>query len=75
MAHIENKKCPAGVCKALITYTINAEKCTGCMMCAKKCPTGAAKGEKKAPHIIDAAKCIKCGVCKDACKFDAVEVV
>ncbi|MDI6792999.1 MAG: NADH-quinone oxidoreductase subunit NuoF [bacterium] len=73
-AHIKDKKCPAGVCKELTTFTINAEACTGCMLCAKHCPTEAIAGEKKKPHIIDQVKCIKCGVCFDSCKFNAVEI-
>ena len=70
--HIENKKCPAGVCKSLITYSINAEKCTGCGACVRQCPQDAITGEKKKPHTIDQGKCIKCGACYDACKFNAV---
>jgi len=72
-AHIRKKKCPAGVCIELITYSIDPEKCTGCMLCAKNCPTGAAKGEKKKAHMIDKKLCIKCGICYDVCKFDAVK--
>ena len=71
-AHIEHKKCPAGVCKALITYTINENKCVGCGACLKQCPQDAITGEKKQPHIIDPEKCIKCSACYDACKFDAI---
>jgi NADH:ubiquinone oxidoreductase subunit F (NADH-binding)/(2Fe-2S) ferredoxin/Pyruvate/2-oxoacid:ferredoxin oxidoreductase delta subunit len=74
VAHIEDGKCPAGVCKALITYQINAENCTGCGLCARKCPQEAISGEKKEPHVIDQEKCIKCGVCFEVCKFDAVDV-
>ena len=73
-AHIADKRCPAGVCKALITFTIDQEKCKGCRLCAKNCPEGAISGEAKEPHTIDQDKCIKCGVCFDACKFDAVLV-
>ncbi|MBN2139195.1 MAG: NADH-quinone oxidoreductase subunit NuoF [Sedimentisphaerales bacterium] len=73
-AHINDKKCPAGVCKALITFTIDKEKCKGCRLCAKNCPQEAISGEAKEPHTIDQDKCIKCGVCLDACKFDAVLV-
>lgn len=72
--HIVDKKCPAGVCKALITFTIDPEKCTGCELCKKRCPQEAISGEKKEPHEIDQDKCIKCGICEDSCKFDAVEV-
>jgi NADH-quinone oxidoreductase subunit F len=75
MAHIRDKRCPAGVCKALITYRVNADNCTGCMACAKVCPTGAAAGERRKVHKIDLEKCIKCGACWDACKFDAIEIV
>jgi NADH:ubiquinone oxidoreductase subunit F (NADH-binding)/NAD-dependent dihydropyrimidine dehydrogenase PreA subunit/(2Fe-2S) ferredoxin len=70
--HIKNKKCPAGVCKALITFTINKDKCTGCGACVKQCPQDAISGEKKKPHTIDQEKCIKCGACFDTCKFDAI---
>ncbi len=71
-AHIRKKRCPAGVCKELITYSIDAKKCTGCQLCATNCPTGAVKGAKKKTHKIDPKKCIKCGICYDVCKFDAV---
>ena len=73
-AHIKDKKCPAGVCKALITYSIDAEKCTGCGACLRPCPAEAISGEKKKLHIIDQKKCIKCGSCYEICKFDAVKV-
>jgi len=73
VAHIRDKKCPAGVCKALIEYYIT-DACTGCTLCARKCPQGAISGERKKPHAIDQALCIKCGVCRDVCKFDAVGV-
>ncbi|OQX26984.1 MAG: NADH dehydrogenase [Desulfobacteraceae bacterium IS3] len=72
--HIKEKKCPAGVCKSLFHYEIDAEACTGCGLCAKRCPQEAIKGEKKEPHVLDQAKCIKCGICYDVCKFDAVKV-
>jgi NADH-quinone oxidoreductase subunit F len=73
-AHIRDKKCPAGVCKALITYRIDPVACTGCTLCAKKCPQECITGEKKQPHVIDESKCIKCGVCKDVCNFNAVMI-
>ena len=73
-AHVREKKCPAGVCKALIHYRILEDKCTGCMACAKACPQKVISGEKKQPHRIDQNGCIKCGICKDSCKFDAVVV-
>ncbi len=70
--HIEHKKCSAGVCKALITFTIDENKCTGCGMCLKQCPQNVISGEKKKPHKIDQEKCIKCGACYDTCKFNAI---
>jgi len=73
-AHIIDKKCPAGVCKALFHYEIDEAACTGCHLCALKCPQEAITGEKKAPHQLDQDKCIKCGICYDACKFDAIVV-
>jgi NADH:ubiquinone oxidoreductase subunit F (NADH-binding)/(2Fe-2S) ferredoxin len=73
-AHIEEKRCPAGKCKKLISYSINVDKCIGCTACARKCPVGAISGERKQAHIIDQAACIKCGACLVACKFGAVEV-
>ncbi len=73
-AHVYERKCPAGVCKDLLTYTIDAEKCTGCTLCAKKCPTDAIMGTPKAPHYIIPDKCIGCGTCKDVCRFKAVLV-
>jgi NADH-quinone oxidoreductase subunit F len=71
-AHINQKKCPAHKCKALTSYIIDAKKCAGCAMCAKKCPSSAIIGTIKKPHSIDAAKCVKCAKCVDICKFSAV---
>jgi len=73
-AHIFNKECPAGSCKALITYYIDAEACTGCTLCAKKCPTDCISGEKKLTHVIDTSLCIKCDTCRQVCNFGAVKV-
>ncbi|MBN1329521.1 MAG: NADH-quinone oxidoreductase subunit NuoF [Candidatus Heimdallarchaeota archaeon] len=72
-AHIVNKKCPAKVCKPLLTYTIN-ENCTGCQACSRKCPVEAITGEKKGKHKIDQELCIKCGACYQACRFEAINV-
>jgi NADH-quinone oxidoreductase subunit F len=73
-AHIRDKKCPAGVCKPLFHYEIDAEACTGCQTCARKCPQDAIAGDKKKPHQLDQTKCIKCGICYDACKFGAIVI-
>ncbi len=73
-AHIRDRKCPAKKCKALITYRVVADKCTGCTLCAKTCPVGAATGERKKVHQINNEICTRCGFCKDACKFDAIIV-
>ncbi|UCH21272.1 MAG: 4Fe-4S binding protein [Deltaproteobacteria bacterium] len=73
-AHIEDKKCPAGVCKPLFHYEIDAEACTGCTLCAKRCPQEAITGQKKEPHELDQASCIKCGICYDVCKFQAIAI-
>lgn len=71
-AHIKEKRCPAGVCKALLSYHIDAEKCKGCTLCARNCPAGAIIGSVKNPHIIDHDKCVKCGACMEKCKFGAI---
>jgi NADH:ubiquinone oxidoreductase subunit F (NADH-binding)/(2Fe-2S) ferredoxin len=73
-AHILEHKCPAAVCKDLITYAINPELCNGCTACVRECPQGAIIGVKKEPHQLNAALCIKCGACHEVCKFGAVEV-
>lgn len=75
IAHIVEKKCPAKVCKPLLTYTVNIEKCTGCTVCAKNCPSNCITGERKQVHFIDQAACIKCGMCFTKCKFDAIDIV
>ena len=71
-AHVYEKRCPAGVCKALIQYIVDPAKCKGCTRCAQGCPTGAISGAVRAPHIINQSKCIKCGACMDHCRFDAI---
>ena len=72
LAHIQDKTCPAGVCKDLITYYILPDKCIGCTLCARRCPVNCISGERKSVHVIDTARCIKCGECYQACKFHAV---
>ncbi|MBO4894478.1 MAG: NADH-quinone oxidoreductase subunit NuoF [Clostridia bacterium] len=72
IAHVVDKKCPAGVCKALLNYSIDPEKCKGCTLCARNCPVGAISGTVKEAHTIDSSICIKCGVCMQNCKFDAI---
>jgi NADH-quinone oxidoreductase subunit F len=73
-AHIQEKRCPAGVCKELITFYIIPDKCPGCGLCLRACPEGAISGEKKVPHVIDEKQCIRCGICREVCNFDAVVV-
>ena len=73
IAHIVDKKCPAGVCKNLLQYSVIEDKCKGCTACARVCPVGAISGTVKNPHVIDVNKCIKCGACMDKCKFGAIE--
>ena len=71
-AHVIEKRCPAGVCKKLLQYVIDPNKCTGCTLCARKCPVSCIAGKVKEPHAIDQSKCIKCGACMDNCKFGAI---
>ncbi len=73
-AHVRDKKCPAGVCKELIQYSVLDEKCTGCLACLKVCPSEAITGELKKVHVIDPSKCIKCGACFEVCNFDAIQI-
>ena len=72
IAHVVDKTCPAGVCKDLLKYVIDADKCKGCTLCARQCPAGAIEGSVKNPHVIDQNKCIKCGACIEKCKFGAI---
>jgi len=73
-AHIQDRKCPAKKCQALITYEVLSDTCTGCKLCTKYCPTGAIAGEKKKPHVIDDANCVRCGLCMNVCKHNAITV-
>ena len=72
VAHVRDKKCPAGVCKALINFHIEASRCKGCTLCARNCPVGAISGALRQPHVIDTSKCIQCGACMDNCKVGAI---
>ena len=72
VAHVVDKKCPAGVCKKLLSYSVVADKCKGCTACARVCPVGAISGKVKEAHVIDNSKCIKCGACMEKCKFGAI---
>ena len=73
-AHIKEKRCPSLACRNLLTYSIDQALCTGCMLCAKKCPVSAVSGEKKMPHTIDQSRCTKCGLCASLCKVKAIGV-
>ena len=75
IAHVVEKRCPAGVCRNLIRYQIDPVKCKGCTLCARNCPAGAIEGKVKAPHVIDTNKCLKCGLCLDNCRFGAISKV
>ena len=72
IAHVVDKRCPAGVCKNLLRYVIDPEKCKGCTLCARNCPAGAISGAVKAVHVIDPNKCVKCGACMENCRFGAI---
>ncbi|MFA5027074.1 MAG: 4Fe-4S dicluster domain-containing protein, partial [Candidatus Methylomirabilota bacterium] len=72
LAHLEGRRCPAGVCRALTVYEIAAERCSGCQACLRACPAEAVSGERRRPHVIDPARCTACGACRDACPTQAV---
>ena len=74
LAHTERLYCPAGVCSALKTFTIDPTLCKGCTLCIRECPVSAIQGEKRKPHYIDSSKCTKCGVCASFCRFAAISV-
>ena len=71
-AHVVEKRCPAGVCKALLNYVIDPLKCKGCTLCARNCPANCIMGKVREPHVIDPSKCLKCGACMEKCKFGAI---
>jgi NADH-quinone oxidoreductase subunit F len=73
LTHINERQCPAGVCRDLTQFYIDEKPCTGCGLCLKNCPVDAISGVKKEPHVIDQDKCIQCGECRNQCKFDAVK--
>ena len=72
VAHVVEKKCPAGVCKSMLMFIIATETCKRCSICKKNCPVGAISGDKDTPFVIDQDKCIKCGVCMERCPFKAI---
>jgi NADP-reducing hydrogenase subunit HndC len=72
VAHVVEKRCPAGVCKSLLRFVIDPDKCKGCTLCARNCPADAIQGAVKAVHTIDPAKCVKCGTCMENCRFGAI---
>jgi ferredoxin len=72
LAHVEEKRCPAAVCRDLVEYRVIKEKCTGCQRCVSVCPTGAITGPRSEPHNLDPEKCIKCRACYEICRFDAI---
>ncbi len=74
LAHVNDKKCPAGQCKSLMQYVVEPDACVGCTACARNCPVNAIIGERKKPHVIDTAICIKCGACIEKCKFNAISI-
>jgi ferredoxin len=73
-AHIHEKRCPAKVCKALISYEINEATCTGCTVCSRNCPVNAITGERRKAHHIDPDICVRCGICMQVCNFNAISI-